>query len=84
LRGCLKCKGQNDENKGYFKLTGDAKREPFKFKKKETPKTPKKQKPKQPQKTKNKKKRWRRLFCFFFSCTNVHVSYKSLAWGKML
>jgi hypothetical protein len=32
LRGYLKCKGQNNEDKGYFELTGVTKREPLKKK----------------------------------------------------
>jgi hypothetical protein len=29
LKGYLKCKDQNNEEKGYFEPTGDAKKEPF-------------------------------------------------------
>jgi hypothetical protein len=32
LRDHLKCKGQNNENKRYFKLTKDTKKKPFKKK----------------------------------------------------
>jgi len=34
LRGYLKCKGHNNEDKGYLEPTGDAKKEPFTKKKK--------------------------------------------------
>jgi len=30
LRGCRKCKGPNNEDKGYFKPTWDTKNEPSK------------------------------------------------------
>jgi hypothetical protein len=36
LRGHLKCKNQNNEDKGYLELTRDAKKEPFDKKTKKT------------------------------------------------
>jgi len=39
LRGHLKCKNQNNEDKGYLELTRDAKKEPFDKKTKKTPKS---------------------------------------------
>jgi hypothetical protein len=46
----LKCKDQNNENKGYLESIGGAKKVPSKKKKKATSKRPRKQKPKQPPK----------------------------------
>jgi hypothetical protein len=58
LKGHLKCKGQNNEDKGYFKPTGDAK-EPFQ-----------KEKPKQNQTLFFFKKKMKTFLSFSYCCRN--------------